>query len=184
MMRITPYNRQLHRIVQHIQRTNHVLHDILVGQHQYRLSSTLPTPPAAARLSSSQPISAFRISQQARALFSIARFASSDDNKPGQKDAADKKPDTASADKPASDKQQQKQQQQQQSSQNQDDDDDEDKKRERMISVFTKAVLWMATIYGMSLVLALMLPQKNRPETTTRWVFVRRIGLFTLPNKF
>lgn len=56
----------------------------------------------------------------------------------------------------------------QSSSNNDDDDDNEDRKRERLMSVFTKAVLWMATIYGMSLVLGLMMPRKNQPETSTR----------------
>lgn len=165
MMRITPYSRQLHRIVQHIQRTNHVLQDILVDRHQ-RHSSTLPLASTitAQFLRTSRQLAAFPISvaqQQARAIFSIAHFASA--GKSEQKDD-EKKGAEKTTGKPTADKQQQ-----QQSSQNDDDDDDE-KKRERMLSVFTKAVLWMATIYGMSLVLALLLPRKNRPETSTRYV--------------
>lgn len=41
---------------------------------------------------------------------------------------------------------------------------------EKMMSVLTKAVLWIATIYIFTLVLTMMLPQKNRPETSTRYV--------------
>lgn len=54
-------------------------------------------------------------------------------------------------------------------------DEDPNKKgngegNEKMMSVVTKAVLWMATFYILTLVLAMAMPQKNRPETSTRYV--------------
>lgn len=65
------------------------------------------------------------------------------------------------------------------SSSNQDKDqnkneNDKDKKGDerdnKMMSVLTKAVLWVATIYMMIAVMIMAMPQKNRPETTTRYV--------------
>lgn len=52
-------------------------------------------------------------------------------------------------------------------------EEDPDKKgdgNEKVMSVLTKAVLWMATIYILTLILTMALPQKNRPETSTRYV--------------
>lgn len=47
-------------------------------------------------------------------------------------------------------------------------DDEDDKKNEKMMSLVTKAVMWMATFYILTLVLAMVLPRKNQPETSTR----------------
>lgn len=49
-----------------------------------------------------------------------------------------------------------------------DKDDDDDKKSEKVMSLLTKGVMWMATIYILTLVLAMVLPRKNQPETSTR----------------
>lgn len=52
------------------------------------------------------------------------------------------------------------------------DDDNDDKKGDdgKVLSVVTKAVLWMATIYMFVTIFAMSLPQKGRPETSTRYV--------------
>lgn len=56
----------------------------------------------------------------------------------------------------------------------QDSEEDPDKKKkddeEKMTSVLTKTVLWMMTIYMFVALLTMVLPQKNKPETTTRYV--------------
>lgn len=49
------------------------------------------------------------------------------------------------------------------------DDDEDDKKNEKMMSLVTKLVMWMATFYILTLVLAMVLPRKNQPETSTRY---------------
>lgn len=48
------------------------------------------------------------------------------------------------------------------------DDEDDEKKNEKLMSLLTKAVLWMATLYILTLVLTMMLPRKDQPETSTR----------------
>lgn len=55
--------------------------------------------------------------------------------------------------------------------------DDNDNKKEddkeggdKVLSIVTKAVLWMATIYMLVTIFTMSLPQKNRPETSTRYV--------------
>lgn len=53
--------------------------------------------------------------------------------------------------------------------------DDNDNKKgdeggDKVLSIVTKAVLWMATIYMLVTIFTMSLPQKNRPETSTRYV--------------
>lgn len=55
-------------------------------------------------------------------------------------------------------------------SNNEEDPDKKGDGNEKVMSVLTKAVLWMATIYILTLILTMALPQKNRPETSTRYV--------------
>ncbi|XP_055627059.1 paraplegin [Toxorhynchites rutilus septentrionalis] len=51
---------------------------------------------------------------------------------------------------------------------NRKNDDDDDK--EKMMSVVTKTLFWMIAIYMLVGFLTMVLPNKNRPETTTRYV--------------
>lgn len=53
------------------------------------------------------------------------------------------------------------------------DNNDDNKKGDegdKVLSVVTKAVLWMATIYMFVTMFTMSMPQKNRPETSTRYV--------------
>lgn len=47
-------------------------------------------------------------------------------------------------------------------------DEEDDKKNEKMMSLVTKAVMWMATFYILTLVLSMVFPRKNQPEASTR----------------
>lgn len=50
------------------------------------------------------------------------------------------------------------------------DDKKGDEGGDKFLSIVTKAVLWMTTIYMLVQVFAMSLPQKNRPEVSTRYV--------------
>lgn len=50
------------------------------------------------------------------------------------------------------------------------DDKNKNDNEEKVMSVLTKAVLWMLTIYMLVAVASLLLPKNNRPEATTRYV--------------
>lgn len=176
MIRITPLSRQLHRIVHHLSRTNNVaLQDILLHSHRHLATTTTVSSRVLPKTTSIPQFfnsNAYLHRQLFSALFARRNGKSSteqndssgpkppaqDDVKPDTNATPDNKPASSNNSNSSSDGDKDK------------DDDDEDRKRERMISVFTKAVLWMATIYGMSLMLALLMPQKNRPETSTRYV--------------
>lgn len=57
--------------------------------------------------------------------------------------------------------------------QNQNNKDDKKKKNEndeKVMSVLTKAILWMMTLYMFIVVISFILPKKNNPETSTRYV--------------
>lgn len=45
-----------------------------------------------------------------------------------------------------------------------------DENGEKMMSIVTKAILWIATIYILTTMFTMAIPQKNRPETSTRYV--------------
>lgn len=53
---------------------------------------------------------------------------------------------------------------------NEEDDKNKNDTEEKVMSVLTKAVLWMLTIYMLVAVASLLLPNNNRPEASTRYV--------------
>lgn len=77
----------------------------------------------------------------------------------------DKQPDdeTKKSEKPSDNSKKQK---------NNNDENDKNKNdtEEKVMSVLTKAVLWMLTIYMLVAFASLLLPKNNRPEATTRYV--------------
>lgn len=58
----------------------------------------------------------------------------------------------------------------QQNNNNEEDDKKKNETEEKVMSVLTKAVLWMLTIYMLVAVASLFLPKNSRPEATTRYV--------------
>lgn len=69
------------------------------------------------------------------------------------------------------------------SSSNNDDNDDGKKGDEnKFTSIITKAILWMMTIYMLFSVMSMAVPQRNRPETSTRYVSWHEFVHYMLAN--